>query len=90
VRAQLVRGALARHPLDVLHATGKAVALALELLEAEQARPAGGLELGHASRTDGDVRERARDDPRELALEARHLLTQRTTGGRLVGKLLRR
>jgi hypothetical protein len=34
-----VRGALARHAPDVLHAPREAVALALELLEAEQARP---------------------------------------------------
>jgi hypothetical protein len=58
VREQLERGALARHALDVLHTTGETVALALELLEAEQARPAGDLELGHASRVSGDVRKR--------------------------------
>jgi hypothetical protein len=90
MRAQLMRRALARHPADVLHATCEMVALALELLEAEQPRPAGGLELGHASCVDGDVWKRSRDDLRELALEARHLLAQRTTGRRLVGRLLRR
>jgi hypothetical protein len=90
VRAQLVCGALARHPPDVLQTTCEPVAQALELLEAEQARPTGDLELGHASCVDGDVRKRGRDDLRELALEARDLLAQRTTGGRLVGRALRR
>jgi hypothetical protein len=85
-----MRGTLARHAPNVLHATRETVALALELLEAEQAGPTGGLELGHASCIDRDVRKRGRDELRELALEARHLLAQRTTGGRLVGRLLRR
>jgi hypothetical protein len=90
VCAQLVRGALAGQATDVLHASGEAVALALELLEAEQAGAAKRLRLVHASRVGGDVRERTGDDLRELALEPRHLLAQRAPGGGLVGRPLRR
>jgi hypothetical protein len=85
-----MRGSLARHPLDVLHATCETVALALELLEAEQARAAGRCELGRTGCVYRNMRKRGRNDLRELALETRHLLAQRTTGGRLVGRLLRR
>ena len=50
MRAQLVSGALASQAADILHATGEAVALALELLEAEQMGAAKRLRLVHTSR----------------------------------------
>jgi hypothetical protein len=90
MRAQLMGGAFASEPPDVLHATGEAVALALELLEREQSGAAERLRLLDARRVGRDVRERARDDPRELTLESRHLLAQRTPRGGLVERPLRR
>jgi hypothetical protein len=85
-----VGGALASQPADVLHAGRKAVSLALELLEAKQAGTAERLRLVHASRIGRDVRKCAGDDPRELALEPRHLPAQRAAGGCLVEHPLRR
>jgi hypothetical protein len=90
VRAKLVGGAFAGEPPDVLHATCEAVALALELLERQQARAAERLRLLDARRVGRDVRERTGDDLRELELEPRHLLAQRTPRGGLVERPLRR
>lgn len=64
MRAQLVGGTLACEPPDVLHTTGEAVALALELLEREQARSAESLRLLDARGVGRNVRERAGDDLR--------------------------
>lgn len=88
--AQLVGGAFAGEPPDVLHAAREPVALALELLEAEQTGAAERLRLIDARRVGRDVRERTGDDLRELALESRHLLAQRTPRGGLVERSLRR
>jgi hypothetical protein len=44
----------------------------------------------HARGVGRDVRERACDELRELALEPRDLLAQRLPGGRPVGQALRR
>jgi hypothetical protein len=83
-------GAFAGEPPDVLDATREAVALALELLEREQARAAERLRLLDACGVGRDVRKCAGDDPRELALESRHLPAQRAPGSCLVEHPLRR
>ena len=86
-------GPSARQPAHVLQASGERVALALELLQAEQARPAEALRpdaeaLGADARgADGDVRERRRDELRELALEPRDLRAQRAPRRALVDSL---
>ncbi len=90
MRAQLVGCAFASELPDILQAPGEAVALALELLEREQARSAERLRLLDACRVGRDVRKRAGDDLRELALEPRHLLAQRASRGGLVERPLRR
>jgi hypothetical protein len=75
---------MARHRADVLNAPGERVALALELREAEQARPAEGLAGEIARGIGGDVRKAADDEQGELALQARDLRAQRTPRGALV------
>jgi hypothetical protein len=90
VRAQLVGVAFTGEPPDILHAAREAVALALELLKREQARTTERVRLLDAGRVGRDVRERAGDDLRELALEPRHLLAQRTSRGGFVERPLRR
>lgn len=87
--AQLVRGAFASEAADVLHATGQAIALALELLEAEQAWAAERLGLIHARRVGGNVRKAGSDETRKLQLEARNLRAQRAPGCRLIERPLR-
>ncbi len=72
----LVLGPLAGQPADVLQASRQPVALALELLEAQQARPAEALGRGDARRVGGYVREGVGDDLRELPLEPGHLAAQ--------------
>jgi hypothetical protein len=84
VRAALVRGALARHRADVLNAPGERVALALELREAEQARPTEGLVGEIAPGIGGDVRKAAGDEQGQLALQARDLRAQRAPRRALV------
>jgi hypothetical protein len=56
VRAALVLGAFAREPANVLHAPRQPVALELQLLEAQQARPAEGF-VDSTRGIYGDVRE---------------------------------
>jgi hypothetical protein len=90
VSAQLVRGTLASKAANVLHAIGQAIALALELLEAEQAWAAERLGPLHARRVCGNVRKAGCDDTREFSLEARDLRAQRTPGCRLIERPLRR
>ena len=80
-------GALAREATNVLHPPGEPVARALELLEAEQARPAERLGAQIARGVGRDVRKAAGDDLRELALEPRDLRSQRTPRGALVERL---
>ncbi|HWD10230.1 MAG TPA: hypothetical protein VG366_00190 [Solirubrobacteraceae bacterium] len=75
---------------DVLHAACEAVALALELLQREQPRAAERVRLLDARRVGRDVRERAGDDLRKLALEPRDLRAQRASRGGLVERPLRR
>jgi hypothetical protein len=87
VGAQLVQRAPTGHAAQVLHARGEPVALALELLEAEQPRAAEGFLARQARGTDRDVRKAGGDDLRELALQARDLLAQRSAGSRLVERL---
>jgi hypothetical protein len=76
---QLVQRALECHPPQILQPRGEPVALALELLEAEQARTAEGFLARHARRADRDVREASGDDLRQLTLQARDLTAQRTS-----------
>jgi hypothetical protein len=78
-------GALTREQAYVLHVPRQPVALALQLLEAQQARTAERLAGGVASRVCRDAREGPGDDLRELALEPRDLTTQGATCGALVG-----
>jgi hypothetical protein len=87
VRAPLVLGALAHQRADVLHAPGERVALPLQLRQAKQARPAERLAAEIARGVGGDVRKAARDEQRQLALQARDLRTQRTTRAALVNGL---
>jgi hypothetical protein len=82
-----VLGALARHAADVLHAPGERVTLSLKLRQAEQARPAKGLAADIARGVGRDVRKAARDEQRQLALQARDLCAQRTPRGALVDRL---
>jgi hypothetical protein len=79
-----VHGALAGEPADVLQAPGEPVALALELLEAEQPRPTKDFAARHASGVGRDVREAGCDDLRELTLQSRYLSAQRATCSGLV------
>jgi hypothetical protein len=74
-RFALVCGSRVRELADVLHAPGEAIALALELREAQQSRAAESL-LADPRCIDGDVRKRAGDGLRELTLESRNLPTQ--------------
>jgi hypothetical protein len=74
-----VHGALAGDPAYVLQAPGEAVALALELLEAEQPWSAKRFVTRHAGGTGRDVRKAGRDDLCELTLQPRHLVAQRAT-----------
>jgi hypothetical protein len=90
VRAQLVRGSLASEPADILHATCQAIALALELLEAKQARAAERLGLVHARCVGWNVRKAGGDETRKLQLETRHLRAQRAPGCCLIERPLRR
>ena len=75
------------HAAQILHARGEPVALALELLEAQQPRPAKGFLAWQAGDADRDVREAGGDDLRELALQARDLRAKRSAGSRLVERL---
>lgn len=79
--------ASAGHAAQILRARGEPVALALELLQAQQPRAAECFLARQAGGADGDVREAGGDDLRELALETRDLRTQRTTGSGLVERL---
>jgi hypothetical protein len=79
-----VNGTLARDRTHVLQPHGQPVALALELSEREQARSAEGLLARQPRGRGGDVREAGSDDLRELALQARDLLSQRAPRGGLV------
>jgi hypothetical protein len=82
-----VNGALAGDGAHVLQAHGQPVALALELLEREQPRPAEGLLARHLRGRRRDVREAGCDDLGELALQARDLLSQRAPRRGLVEPL---
>ncbi len=86
MRAALVLGAHRREPAHVLQPPRERVALALELGEAEQARAADGDPCDSRG-ADGDVRERRGDELRQLALEPRDLIAQRTARGALVQRL---
>jgi len=75
MRAALVLGAPVGEPAELLHPRGQLIARALELTQAQQARPddrlrhrAGRLDVGKA----------VGDDRRELALEPCDLVAQRT------------
>lgn len=85
--AQLVQRASTGHAVQILHARGEPVALALELLEAQKAWAAEGFLARQARGADRDVREAGGDDLRELALQARDLRAERSAGGRLVERL---
>jgi hypothetical protein len=80
----LVLGAPVREHANVLQAPGEPVALALELLEAQQSRSAEGFVGASACRVDRDVRKGGCDRLRELALELGDLRTQRAACGALV------
>jgi hypothetical protein len=71
-----VLGSCLDAPVHVLQASREPVALSLELLEAQQARPGERVSAGDR----GDVRKAAGDDRRQLALELCHLHPQRTAG----------
>jgi hypothetical protein len=75
-----VLGALLRTPAQILYTPGELVAQALELPEAEQARPA---DSGSAGRR-ADVRKAVGDDRRHLPLEPCNLLAQRGAGRAVV------
>jgi hypothetical protein len=88
--------ALGNLPAHVLKLAGEPVAQQLEVLEAQQARTArrerrarwdvrGGVRVRR--RNGANVRERARDQRRALALELRDLRAQRAARGGLVDLL---
>ncbi len=79
-----MHGALAGEPAHVLQAPSEAIALALELLEAEQPRTAERFAVWHASCACRDVRKAGGDDLCQLTLEPRHLSAQRATCSGLV------
>jgi len=66
----------ASYPAEILQPSREPVALALELLEAEQPRPAEKLLARQARGSGRDVREAGGDDLRELTLQARDLPAQ--------------
>ncbi len=66
----------ASYTSEILQPSREPVALALELLEAEQPRPAENLLARHARGADRDVRKAGGDDLRELTLQARDLPAQ--------------
>jgi len=76
-----VLGALGGAFVKLLPASGEPVALALELLEGEQA----GAGSGQAAGVGADVRKAVGDDRGALALELGHLSAQRAAGGALAG-----
>ncbi len=87
VRTALVRCARIGEAVYVLQTAGEPVALALELLEAEQARAGKPVVFAHARGTGGDVWEGARDELGKLALEPCDLRAQRDARGALVDPL---
>jgi hypothetical protein len=65
-----VQRAPASDDAEILQPSGEPVALALELLEAEQPRPAEDLLAGRVRGAGRDVRKAGGDDLRELTLQA--------------------
>jgi hypothetical protein len=94
VRPALALGARVGQTADLLRASSEPVAGALELPERQQrgtARAGGPLAGGGgalAAGGGGDEGESLGDDPRQLALEARDLRSQRRPRGALAGGIL--
>jgi hypothetical protein len=85
--AQLVQRTPARDIAELLQPSRQPVALALELLEAEQSRAAEGFLAPQGGGAGRNVGEAARDDLRQLTLQARDLPAQGAPGRRLVERL---
>ena len=80
MRAALVLGAPVGEPAELLHPRGQLIARALELTQAQQARP-GDSRRHRSGRL--DVGKAVGDDRRQLALEPCHLRPQRLSRGAL-------